>query len=140
MSAGDDRKSLRQAVRDVVRGLAIFDGWIELKSWGQSLDQDMLPAVGVMTPTERVEGLDGSTLRRGTTFVVHFAMVGGDDLEDDLDDYADVVEAAVYAVLNLRDAPLFSVESLDFEIKSAGGQRMGSATLTFSETRYSPEP
>lgn len=140
MSGGAQRKALRQAVRDVVYGLSIFDNFTVLESWGQSLDPEALPVVGVMTPTERVEGLDGSTLRRGTTVVVHFAMVGGDGLDDQLDDYADTVESVVYAVLKNRAEPLFGVDSIDVDVKSAGGKRMGSATLTFSETRYSPEP
>lgn len=140
MTAGVQRKELRRTVRDVVTGLPIFDDWTQLRSWGHSLDPEALPVVGVITPSERAEGLTGEELRRSTTFVVHFAMTGGDNLEDDLDDYSDMVEAVVYAALRDRDMPLFQIESAEFDIKDAGGKRMGSATLTFSETRFSPEP
>lgn len=140
MTAGAERKALRQTIRTAIRNAPAFVGWTELKSWAQSVDPDMMPVIGLMTPREDVEGLDGDTLRRSTTFAVHFAILGADSIEDDLDDTADAVETLVYATLKQRDMPLYSIQNLDFEIKDAGGQRMGSATLTFSETRFSPEP
>jgi hypothetical protein len=137
---GPARRKLRQDVREVLAAQAEFSGWAVLKSWAQPQDESAYPALGVMTPREVVDGLDGTTLRRDTDLVVHLAITGSDDLEDEIETHADTAEAVVYAVLQDRDQPLFGLVSIDFDIKDAGDIRLGTATLLFRETRYSPEP
>lgn len=96
-------KHLRGRLRDDVRTALRMDNrtrnWTIIKSWGRPVAEEQLPAIGVLTPTVDARLITGIDVERTTRVVVVAQRSGADELEDELDDDAEVVERLVLPVL-----------------------------------------
>lgn len=135
------RVAYRAAIRaafEVAPGLA---GVTVVKAWRFPRDTDGLPAIGVATPRERVDGSTGSSVDRVVEIAVVLKVVGGDDLEDTLDAYSEVIEAEVIDVLAALDPqpPLYGLTTIDTSIEADANQRVGHLDMRFEATRFADE-
>ena len=132
------RGRMRQGLRQAVSASADFGGWTVLKSWGQNLSDEDLPALGVFTPRETTSRFDGDGVERTTTVIVQARLKGNDELEDALDETSDWITALALPVLDGEgeDADLLSA---DFDISGEGSSRIGKIELMFRVTRYVEE-
>ena len=82
------RGVIRRDVRAALAALARFSGARLISSWTQNvtLTPGDAPVYGVSTPREVSQPASASDVERQTDVVVHLARVGGDEIEDDLDD------------------------------------------------------
>jgi hypothetical protein len=133
------RSIIRRDVRAALVADVYFTGWTVLKSWGQSIDTDTLPAVGVFTPREQVRRGAVNQVTRDTDVAIQARRQGGDDLEDALDDDSEKIETLVLGVLGALAVSEYELTSTDIDINHDGAQRVGRLNMIFRATRYTPE-
>ncbi len=134
------RQQIRAAAITVLTGLVTTASRV-YGVRGHALTQAKLPALIIRTPAEASEhitiGADPALLRQ-ITLTVLVQAVGGDTLDDDLDQIASEVEAAIAADVTLGgvadDAMLVATE---IEPPDASGEQLSnSMIMTFAvETR-----
>lgn len=128
--------TIRSDLRDLV-GLALEQSdWgfemTRVKSWSQALDSTTLPVFGVSTRTQTTTEYTKELYLREIEVVVCWKRVGNLEIEDAIDDDAEVIEGLVLAAL----APsVFNVVPRDLQIENNaadGGQRIGIGISTFA--------
>jgi hypothetical protein len=132
------RTSLRVAVRDGLSGAAALSEFTVLRAWGQNIDTDALPALGVFIPRELIAGADVSQQLRVPEIVVQVRRAGGDDLEDLLDADAAAIEPVVEAILAAAVSGEHGLASTDIDISGEGKSRVGKMNLMFRAGAYVP--
>lgn len=131
---GQMRQDLRQALSDS----SDFQEWTVLKSWGQNLSDENLPAVGVFTPRETTQRFDADGPQHSTIVVIQARLRGNDDLEDLMDDAGDLLaEVALPVLENAADEADLTETALD--VSGEGSARIGKIELMFRVTRYAEE-
>jgi len=132
------RGVIRRDVRAALAALARFSGARLISSWTQNvtLTPGDAPVYGVSTPREVSQPASASDVERQTDVVVHLARVGGDEIEDDLDDDSIAIEAAVLPVLAASGLATHQLAAIDIELSGEGAQPLGKLTLTFRAGRF----
>ena len=134
------RTTLRVAVRDglaaAVSTAPALSGFTVLRAWGQNIDTDVLPAIGVFIPRELVAGADVSRQLRVADIVVMVRRAGGDDLEDLLDADAAAIEPVVEEILATAGTGEHGLASTDIDISGEGKARVGKMNLMFRAGKY----
>ena len=138
MSASD-RKAIRAAALAALTVAPRFAAMTQISAWAQSVDTESLPCFGVATPEEVKETAEVSGLsRRDLTLVLSLRRLGGDDIEDALDDDAEAAEAAIIAAL-LGDNQICDLRRTAVTVNGDGRARIGALTLTFMVTYWTDD-
>lgn len=96
------RKVLRKTTKEVLREHPFFET-ANLILPSAKVDHGAVPCWSVSTPSEDREDLNPTTARVATNLVVALHIKAlADELEDDLDDYSEVLETALPAELKRR--------------------------------------
>lgn len=131
------RTDLRTAARAAIAGSARFADFTQVKLWSKSIDYKTLPVFAVGTPNETClrDGLDQTA--RTTRIIVAIKRLGGDELEDVLDEDSAEVERAVMAAF-----PPGAVDLTETALAedSSGEQRVGTLTMTFAAPTWQSDP
>ncbi|TWJ05761.1 hypothetical protein IQ03_00569 [Gemmobacter caeni] len=136
MSASD-RQQIRASARAALQ--AGLTGWTEFFAWAQSVNAEHLPAWAVATPSERRSSASQDTAQRETSLVVVVKLLGGDLIEDDLDEAADQIEAAVVAALRASNLMCELTQS-ETRIDAEAVKRLGTLTMSFTVTYWTDDP
>lgn len=129
------RKTVRQAVRTALLGGPCMD-FTSLPAWAQSIEADALPAFTVSTLSERSQKVSKEgDLRRQIGLAVVIKTLGHDTIEDELDDVADNIEAAVdAAVLALPETTACELSETRIDMSGEGKARAATLVLTWRVT------
>lgn len=106
-----------------------------MSAWAGSINATELPVIGVVTPQERIQPETLEDFERSTLLQVVVKRVGGDDLEDTLDDDADAVESCICPAImgaGFRCLP----EDLTIVLNGDGEQRIGTLMCNFRVTWF----
>lgn len=107
----------------------------QIRAWGESLDIDTLPVLGVVTPNEDAKPAAHGQFERGTLMQVVLKRTGGETLEDEIDEDAAAIEAAVVGALLSASLQCFP-ESLSTVTSGEGQRRIGTAVVNFRVTSW----
>lgn len=131
------RGEIRADVRAALQSSARFASFGHVRLWSKSLDFKALPVIAVGIPREGCErtGLEQTT--RQTTIIVAIKRLGGDDLEDLLDEDSAEIERVIMAVLGSNKMDLTDTSLAE---DGAGEQRVGTLTMTFVVSTYQSDP
>jgi len=132
------RGRIRKAIREAIAADGQFSGWLVLKSWGENVSDDDLPAAGVFTPRETSTLSTGSEADRITHVVVQARCRGNDDLEDKMDDASADLEALVLPLL-AAIGETYELATTDIDIVGEGAARIGKLEMVFRVTRFTDE-
>lgn len=135
------RATYRQALRvafDAAPGLA---GVKVMKAWAMPSDEADLPALAVLTPGERATASTGNQVNKAAEIVVVLKTTGGEDIEDVLDTYSEVIEAEAIAVFMglTPQPPLFGYSAADMKIEGGSAKRVGTLEMRFEVVRFTAE-
>lgn len=137
--SGADRATFRVQVKSVLEADAYFADWTAAWAWSQTLDADQLPIYAVATPQERREPDAHEVARCDLTLVVILKRLGGEDIEDLLDEAGDAAESAVIAAIRTPHVQC-ELSNTGVKIDGSGGQRVGTLDLTFGVTYWVENP
>jgi hypothetical protein len=137
--SGADRKLIRAAAKLALGEAAALDGFSEISAWVQSVSVDTLPAWAVATPFERRDRQSQDNAQEDLTLAVVVKRVGGDDIEDLLDDDSGAIEAAIVPALRsaFRQCELAQTE---ITLDGDGARRVGTLTMAFTVTYWVDDP
>lgn len=107
----------------------------QISAWGESLDIDTLPVLGVVTPSETARPSAHGQFERGTLLQVVLKRSGGKTLEDALDADAAAIEAAVVGALLTSEIQCFP-EDLTTVVNGEGQRRIGTVVVNFRVTSW----
>ncbi|MDS9468209.1 hypothetical protein RGQ15_11590 [Paracoccus sp. MBLB3053] len=93
------RSAYRAAIRAALRDNARFADFTIFRVWPGSIDAETLPVIGVLTPQDRCQKDSHASTERGTLLQVAVRRAGHDEVEDDLDDDSETIEAVVLAAM-----------------------------------------
>jgi hypothetical protein len=133
------RSAMRTGLRAALAADPDFGALRQLSAWAQDIDAASLPFLAVVTPreTKDLDSLDTSL--RDTTLVVILKRLGGEALEDQLDDDSAALERICLSALGSLDVEA-ELLSVDIQLDGKGEQRLGSLTMTFRVRQWLPEP
>ncbi|AZV00200.1 hypothetical protein pben1_p43 [Paracoccus phage vB_PbeS_Pben1] len=131
------RSSYRASVLAALIANARFSGFTALKVWPGSVDADSLPVIGVLTPQDRCERDTQKTTVRRTLLQVAVRRLGGDDVEDVLDDDSEVIEAIVLATLRRLDQPC-ALEDTSVVSSTVAERNVGTLVMSFRLQSWRP--
>lgn len=130
------RKALRDAVMAGMAGHSRFAGMQAIRAWAQAVDDEALPAFGVLTPQESARRVAKDLLSRTVQLVVVVKRAGGAAIEDDLDADAEAIEAIVGAAV-FPAALDYTLTDTQMPLAREGGKTSGSIVLRFDVTVHS---
>lgn len=133
------RGTIRAAVRAALAGSARFAGFTDLRAFSRDVDPTHYPFFVVMTPRELTEMAAPGAVTRATDVLVGVRRLGGDELEDLLDEDSAEIEALVLPVLAANGGELFGLETTETDVNADGSRRIGGINMTFRVVRYTPE-
>ncbi|SFY23556.1 hypothetical protein SAMN04244548_03193 [Paracoccus pantotrophus] len=131
------RSAYRASVLAALTANARFAGFTAPKVWTGSIDAASLPVIGVLTPQERCERDTQTTTARGTLLQVAVRRLGGDDVEDDLDDDSEVIEAIVMATLRRLDRAC-ALEDTSVVTNTMAERNVGTLVMSFRLRSWRP--
>jgi hypothetical protein len=136
--SGADRKEVRAQARAALELAPDLAGFTAISAWVQSVDVDALPAWALATPRETRERKSHDKAQEDLTLAVVIKRLGGDDIEDILDDDSAAVEEAIVPALrsNARDAELAHTE---IKLDGEGARRVGTLTMAFTVTYWTDD-
>lgn len=132
------RKALRAALRaDLV---SLFPTHNFRPAMAFASGDEGVPEMTVRIAREDVEEIDVVTVSRTRSVHVLWRDLGGDELEDTLDDTADALEAAVMERLAaLEGIQRWGLATTDFNIDAKAARRLGTLTMTFYAVFYTEQ-
>lgn len=133
------RSEFRAAARLALAAHPGLQGVTVLGVWPDSIDADTLPVLGVLTPQEPSERDTHTSVTRRTLLQVALRRIGGDDVEDRLDEDSAAIEAAILSALR---APEVDVALEETSIVSHSNARsfVGTLVMSFRVQTWQPEP
>ena len=131
------RSEYRALALDALAAHGRFAGFTAPKVWPSGLDAESLPLIGVLTPQDRSERDTHSSSRRSTLLQVGVRRLGGDDVEDVLDEDSFHVEAIVIAALQTRSVGCV-LEDTSLVSNSQGEANVGTLVMSFRLTSFRP--
>lgn len=132
------RVSIRADVKTALAGLAGIAADEVTTIYRKDIDIEQLPEIMVLTPREQVARVAVDQVDRTIDVMVIIRRKGGDDLDDNLDNESDDIEAAVLPVLagHGDDEELVEVTT-QFDV--TGSVRVGQLEMRFRLVRYTSE-
>jgi hypothetical protein len=127
------------AARAALSAAARFSGVTVLQSWAGTIDIESLPVIGVVIGSETIQPGSGGQFERSTLLQVILKRNGTTVVEDELDDDAAAIEAAVFPALHSRETQCFPAD-VAFSINGDGRERVGTVVVTFRITSWRPAP
>lgn len=137
--SGIDRKTIRAAVRAALTGDAFFAGYATGPAWSQPTDSSELPHFAIYTPIEPQRRHSHGVNECALTLLCIIKLIGGDLIEDDLDDAADAATALILGACR-SDYAQCELINTGIKIDGAGAQRVGTLDLTFTVTYWVNDP
>ncbi|MFL2777742.1 MAG: hypothetical protein ACJZ88_00110 [Paracoccus marcusii] len=123
------RSKYRRLARAALAAHPHFTGVDVRAVWPGSVSDEDLPVMGVLTPQELSKRDTQKTSVKRTLMQVALRRIGGDEIEDQLDDDSAVVEAVIVAALRSCST---SCVLEDTSTVSNGGGRANVGTLVMS--------
>ena len=133
----NSRKAWRAAALQALQASPRLYTLTTISAWTGNIPAKMLPVFGVVTPQERATPSTHSSMERSTLLQVVIKRLGGDELEDTLDEDADAVEAAICAAIGGRGVQCLP-EDITVALNGDGEQRVGTLISTFRVTTWRP--
>lgn len=128
------RKTYRKAVRDAFDAAPEFAGYTFKRVWVRGVSSSELPAWTVMTPDEDVRSETMDQERRTSEVTVVLKRAGGDDLDDVLDDDAELIERVMAEALGALDILDAQPTRIRPEMTGEGGETIGQVAVSFTCT------
>lgn len=129
------RSEFRAEVRAALAVHARFAGITIMRVWPGSVDTATLPVLGVLTPQERSTPDTQKTTSRGTLMQIALRRLGGDEVEDVLDEDSDAIEAVVISTLRRPDRNCV-LEDTSIVSNSEGHSFVGTLVMSFRVTSW----
>jgi len=129
------RSEYRALVRAALREHARFDEFTIFRVWPGSVDEDTLPVLGVLTPQDRCEQDTMTSTMRRTMLQVALRRAGHDEVEDELDQDSDIIEAVVTAALRGQGLSCF-LEETSVVANTQGARNIGTLVMSFRITLW----
>jgi len=132
--SGVIRKALRADARVALAGLT---GFTEISAWQQTVDVSALPAWAVATPNSRHNRLSNVDNAEHTPMLMVLVKRTGvaDDIEDQLDDDADLIAPLIVAAVKSQTCDCELSETA-VRVDRSGAEPVGTLTLQFQVTFY----
>lgn len=126
--------SVRGRFREIARDALVADprmsGFGMMSAWIGSINAELLPVIGVVTPNERMKPLTLKQLQRALRLQVVSKRLGGDDLEEEIDLDADAIEASVVAAMGAQGIRCLP-EEVTTTLNGDGEQKIGTVVVSF---------
>lgn len=133
------RSTYRSEALAALTGNPRFADFTPLKVWSGAIDDRTLPVIGVLTPQERSEQQSKASLTRRTLLQVVVRRLGSEDVEDDLDDDSELIEAIISAhFLQIHQACF--LEDLSIVTNTDGRSNVATLVMSFRLTRFRSPP
>lgn len=133
------RTAFRDAARAALAADPHFAGVEVLKIWPGSIDDAILPVLGVLTPQEPSQRDSQKSVTRRTLMQVALRRKGGDDIEDQLDEDSARIEAVILATLRSSDVRAV-LEDTTVVSHSQSQAYVGTLIMSFRLQTWQPEP
>jgi len=133
------RAALRQSVRDAVLAHDRFADFSLLRRWSANIDAQTLPAVLVATPEEQPRRVAVGQVNRLTDLRVSLRRLGGDDMDDVLDEDSAVLETIVLPLLEQVAPGEFDLTLIETKVNEEANKSLGMLDMTFSLVRRTAE-
>jgi len=133
------RAQLRADLRAVIEGEARFSGFADHRALPRNVGADQCPLFYVATPRERVTPDSGDDMSRRPEIMVGLRRVGGDELEDVLDEDSAVLEPLILAVLRGVNDNDYGLDMVEVDVLADGSPRIGRLDMVFRLARYTKE-
>ena len=129
------RSEYRAIVRSALTADPRLGAVTQLSAWAENIDIATLPVIGVVTPSESVGIPARGQSERGTLLQVVLKRRGGEDLEEQLDEDAEAIEACVVSALRSNQIQCIP-EELSLPIAGDGQMRVGTVVINFRVTSW----
>lgn len=133
------RADYRSIARAALAAVPRFSAVTILESWAGTIDVASLPVLGVVTPSETVAPGSSGQFERGTLLQIVLKRPGSETLEDEMDQDAEAIEAAVFAAIYTPSTQCFPTE-ISFNVNGDGRERIGTVLVTFRITSWRSAP
>lgn len=133
------RSGYRAAVRAALGAHPGFADVTVMRVWPGSVDVHTLPVLGVVTPNEPTSRDSQKSTTRRTLLQVVLRRVGGDDVEDRLDEDSAVIEALVYGALRGSELKC-QLEDTSVVAHTQAESIVGTLIMSFRVQSWQPEP
>jgi len=131
------RSEYRDMVRAALREHSRFEEFTIFRVWPGVVDEGTLPVLGVLTPQDRCELDTMTSTRRSTMLQVALRRAGHDEVEDQLDEDSEIVEAVVTTTLRRLDRGCF-LDETTVVANTDGRRNVGTLVMTFRLTSFRP--
>ncbi|MDF1801723.1 hypothetical protein [Thalassovita sp.] len=131
------RSEIRAKFRGALSASSRFESFGSVRLWAKSLDYKSLPVLAVGIPRELNERSVLEETTRTISVIVAIKRLGGDDLEDVLDEDSAEVERVVMAAF---DPGAIDLTETSFAEDASGEQCVGTLTMTFAVPTYLVDP
>ncbi|MEM1079224.1 MAG: hypothetical protein AAGI09_11900 [Pseudomonadota bacterium] len=128
------RKTYRKAVRDAFDAAPEFAGYAFKRVWVRGVSSSDLPAWTVLTPDEDISSTAKHLERRTSEVTVILKRAGGEDLDDVLDDDAELIERVMAEALGALDILDAQATRIRPEMTGEGGETIGQVAVSFTCT------
>lgn len=133
------RSEYRRTVLAALVAHARFSAFTPLKVWAGSIDDQTLPVIGVLTPQERREQPSKASVTCRTLLQIVVRRLGSDDVEDQLDEDSEAIEAIVSdAMLKIRQGCF--LEDLSVVTNTDGFANVATLVMSFRLTSFRKIP
>lgn len=131
------RSEYRATARTALAAHPRFADFTIFKVWPGSVDDATLPVLGVLTPQEPCEPDTQKTTTRRTLMQVAVRRLGGDEVEDTLDEDSGIIEAIIIAALRRPDLRCV-LEETSIVSNSNGHSNVGTLVMGFRLQSWRP--
>lgn len=133
------RAALRQSVRDAIVAHERFADFTLVRRWSSSIDAATLPAFMVATPEEQPRRVAVGQVNRLIELRVSLRRLGGDDLDDVLDDDSAILETIVLPLLEEVAPGEFDLTLIETKVNEEANKSLGMLDMAFSVVRRTAE-
>lgn len=124
------RSAFRAIAREALAADPRMSGFRLLSAWAGGINAELLPVIGVVTPGERLKPLTLKQMQRTLRLQVVSKRLGGDELEDEIDDNSDAIEESVVAAMHAQGIRCLP-EDITTTLNGDGEQKIGTVVVTF---------
>lgn len=133
------RSEYRQLARVALAAHPRFAGVDVRAVWPGSVSDEDLPVLGVLTPQEPSARDTQSSSTKRTLMQVALRRIGGDEIEDQLDEDSAVIEAVILATLRSGKIRC-ALEDTSVTSNGGGSANVGTLVMSFRIQSWRSEP
>lgn len=137
--SGADRKAFRAQAKQALVDDPYFVDFTPVSAWSQTLDADACPLFAVATPQEVQKRASQEHSECSLTLIAIIKILGGDAIEDDLDDASDAASEAITGAIEQTHIGCDLV-AVSTKIDGSGANRVGTLELSFTVTYWVDDP